>query len=611
MDDVLKIARNCRHYAMCKIDFLGSGICASGLERHYVSFYPEGRMDLYAALMEGQVPVTEKCVEIAESCDLCGKCDYQCYFVTELRPSRVMAALKDHVSAHLKRGGAVEKAPEDPVLREIRGVVGEGWATNDRAVAVTYSHDPGPLTVPKMPAYVVLPATREEVAALLKLLGRRRIPWAVRGNGSQNAGLVFSEGAVIDLNRMKGIDFDEKNWAVKVGAGVASFDLQREAVRRGFRVNVAEPAALVCSNMICSGIFSTFLAAYGTAAENCLDAEFVARDGSLFSLGEKGAPNLFAFKQADQESPGICTSVTMKLHPVTGDEEGVLLPFDSLDAALAFSKECATRRIGLAIGVLGGGYISSFLAPTRASAGEVRDVFERKLGIAYLVLVVGDRYAIQSVRAMGHPLFDQRLFRALHLGLPSLGSAEWPAILSELPAREPFSYLGVKGFAEIAEAALAPSAKRLAQAVDPDLRPFFEELYLRPEMTDLVWLNMFRILSSRMGREKQFSVNIIYLPLEQGLIGELNAGFKRIADRHGLRNDLGFITPIDSGKRCILEYDYFFDQTDPEDVARARQATMDAGGMIMEYAAKTGTIRWIRHVVNQGFSRMENLLYTA
>ena len=88
MDDVLKIARNCRHYAMCKIDFLGSGICASGLERHYVSFYPEGRMDLYAALMEGQVPVTEKCVEIAESCDLCGKCDYQCYFVTELRPSR-------------------------------------------------------------------------------------------------------------------------------------------------------------------------------------------------------------------------------------------------------------------------------------------------------------------------------------------------------------------------------------------------------------------------------------------------------------------------------------------------------------------------------------------
>lgn len=88
MNDALKIAKNCRHYAMCKIDFLGSGVCASGLEKHYVSFYPEGRMDLYAAIAENAIPITEKCVEIAASCNLCGKCDYQCYFVMELRPDR-------------------------------------------------------------------------------------------------------------------------------------------------------------------------------------------------------------------------------------------------------------------------------------------------------------------------------------------------------------------------------------------------------------------------------------------------------------------------------------------------------------------------------------------
>jgi hypothetical protein len=609
MDDVLKIAKSCRHYAMCKIDFLGTGVCASGLERHYVSFYPEGRMDLCAALKEGRIPVTEQCVEIAQSCDLCGKCDCQCYFVTELRPTRVMAALKDYVAGFLKRGGAPETTAEDETLRAVRGIVGEAWATNDRAIAVAYSYDTSPFAVAKMPAYVVLPGSREEVADLVKLFHARGIPWVVRGNGSQGAGLSLCEGAVIDLNRMKGIAFDEKNWAVKVGAGVAAFDLQREAARRGYRVNVAEPAALVCSNMICSGIFSTFMTAYGTAAENCLDAEFVAKDGSFFSLGEKGAPNLFAFKQADQESPGICTSVTMKLHPVTGDETGILVPFDSLEKALAFSKECAVRRIGLAVGLLGGGYISSFLAPTKKLADDVRSVFEDMLGVSYLVLVIGDLYAIRSVQAMGYPAFDQRFFKALSLGLPSLSAAEWPEILRGLSGPEPFSYLRVDGFVDIAEAVLEPSASRLAGAVDPDLQPFFEELYLRPEMTDLVWLNMFRILSSRMGRERQFAVNIIYLPLEADLIAEISAGFKRIADRHSLRNDLGFITPADSGKRCILEYDYFFDQTDPDEVSRARQAAMEAGGLIMEYAAKAGTIRWIRHVVNQGFSRMENLLY--
>ncbi|MFA6111538.1 MAG: hypothetical protein WDA75_22495, partial [Candidatus Latescibacterota bacterium] len=90
MDDLLRTAKSCRHYAMCKIDFLGSGVCASGTAKHYVSYYPQGRMDLYAALTEGITPVTESSVEIASTCDLCGKCDYQCYFVTEMRPSRVV-----------------------------------------------------------------------------------------------------------------------------------------------------------------------------------------------------------------------------------------------------------------------------------------------------------------------------------------------------------------------------------------------------------------------------------------------------------------------------------------------------------------------------------------
>ena len=610
MDEALKTAKNCRHYAMCKIDFLGSGVCASGLEKHYVSYYPQGRMLLYAALAEGRIPVTDKCLEIADTCDLCGRCDYQCYFVTELRPTVVMKALKAEIAGHRERGGKVEKAPEDPLLREIRAIVGEDMATNDRAIAVTYSRDPGPLSAPKMPAYVVLPGTKEEISALLKLFHERKIPWAVRGNGSQNMGFVMSEGAVIDTNRMTEIAFDEKNWAVKVGPGVAAFDLQREAVKRDYRVNVAEPAALVCANMMCSGIFSTFLTGYGTAADNCIDAEFVAADGTVFSLGEKNAPNLFAFKKSDQKLPGICTSVSLKLHPMTKDEAGVLVPFDSLEKALVFSRECAVRRIGLAVGVIGTEYISTFLSPTKKSAAEIKTVFKDKLGIEYLVLVIGDRYAIRSVSAMGHPVFDQRLFKALFLGLPSLRSANWLGLLDSLSSDEPFSYLKLKGFAELAETALSPSPAQLVQETDPELRSFYEKIYARPEMTDLVWLNMFRILSSRMGREKQFSVNIIYLPLETGLIGEICAEFKRIADRHGLKNDLGFITPIDDGKRAILEYDYFFDQTDPEEISRTQRAAMDAGALIESYSARLGTIRWIRHVVNQGFSRKENLLYT-
>jgi hypothetical protein len=612
MDDVLKIAKNCRHYAMCKIDYLGSGVCASGLEKHYVSFYPEGRMDLYAAIADKTIPITEKCVEIADSCNLCGKCDYQCYFVMELRPSKVMKALKDHVGAYLKSGGKIVPMKEDGLLAEMKRIVGDDWATNDPAVRITYHHDLCPHVTFKMPEYVVLPNSKEEISSIVKLLNKNNIPYVVRGNGASTHGLVFSEGAILDLNRMKTMEFDEKNWLVKVGPGIAAFDLQREARKRGFRVHTAEPAALVCANIMTSGLLSTFSTAYGVSADNFIDAEFIARDGSYFRLNDITAPNLFAFHNANAEHEPfvLCVSVSMKLHPVTDDEEGILVPFESLEKALDFAKDCATRHIGLAIGVLGEEFISSFLAPTKKRADEVRDIFTQKLGMPYLVLLIGDRYALRSVREMGYPVIDQKLFKTLFHGLSALKSAKWLDLLKELSDDEPFSYLRLSQFGDLAETALAPSPAQLTQDIDPDLSSFFEELYSRPEMTDLVWLNTFRIMSSRYNREKPCVALVCYLPIDTSLIAEIQGRFQDIAEKHHLKGGLGFITPIDSGKRCVWEHDLYFDHNDPAEVSSVQQATFEAGALLDDYSVKTGTIRQVRYVVNQGCCRKENLLYS-
>lgn len=610
MDDVLNTAKKCRHYAMCKIDFLGTGVCASGSLKHFVSFYPQGRMDLYSALFENKIPVTEKCIEIADSCSLCGICDYQCYFVTEMKPSLVMRAFKDFIAAYLDNGGEVSRCDDDVIIREIKKIVGEQWASSDRAIALTYSHDPCPVAVPRMPDYVIMPGTKEEVSSVVKLLNASKIPYAVRGNGSSVMGFCMTEGAVLDMGRMNTIEFDEKNWLVKTGPGVAAFNLQHEAVKRGYRVNVAEPSAMVCSNMMCSGIFSCFSAAYGTAAQNLVDAEFVAHDGTYFSLNSKSSPNIFSFEKKDSTIPGICVSVSMKLHPVTSDETAVLVPFSSLEDALDFSRECAIRRVGLALGVLGGEYISTFMSPAGKLASEVKNVFRDSLGIEYLVLVIGDRYAINSVREMGHAFVDKRLFRIINLGLPSLTSAKWLELLKEFSCDEPFSYLGLERFHDLAEAALSPSPGHLVRDVDPELKPFFEELYAKPEMTDPLWLNMFRIVSSRMGREKHVFALIIYLPMDNHLIKEINSNFKKIADKYELKNDFGFITPLDSGKRCVFEYDYYLDHTDDRERIMMQQAAAEAGMMIESYSEKTGTVKWIRYVFSQGFSRMENILYS-
>jgi len=465
--------------------------------------------------------------------------------------------------------------------------------------------------IPKYPDYIVLPYTREEISSLVKLFRKNNIQYTIRGNGQNLLGFAVNEGAIIDLNRMKTIDFDEKNWLVKVGPGVAAFDLQKQAQKRGYRINAAEPAALLCANIMCSGIMSTFSTTYGINADNYIDAEFVDKEGSFFNLNDISSPNLYSYKNLQHnDSPGICISASIRLHPVLSDEKGILVPFETLDNALDFIKECSLRHIGLALGVVGAEYISTFLSPTKKMASEIKSIFVDKLNIPWLVVVIGDKYAIRSIGEMGFPFFDQNLFNSLYLGLPSLKKAEWLDLVRELSDDEPYSYLKIKGFAELFETALSPSAALYSREVDPELRPFFENLFSNQEMTDLVWLNMYRIMSTRLGRKKPFLPTLMYLPIDNKLISELSDKFRLIAGKHKVDHDFGFITPIDNGKRCIFEYDFFYDYNDPDDIQRIRKVAAEANMLIDEYSVKTGTVKGHPYVLYQGFCRKENLLYS-
>jgi hypothetical protein len=610
--DAEGMAAHCRHYAMCKIDFLGTGVCPSGEAKRYVSYYPQGRMDLYDALVKGLIPVTEGLLDIVSSCTLCGVCDMQCHFVTGMRPSVVMRALKERVAAHEKRGGAIERAATDPLLESLRGIVGDEWAANDPAILLTYSNDPFPLAGARMPRGVVLPRTRDEIVEIVRLANRSGVPYVVRGNGGSVFGFVFTDGIVLDLTRMKGMVIDPGNWVAAVEPGVTSFELQREVAKLGLRVNAAEPAATVCGNIVCTGMFSTWSNVYGVGADNFVDMEFVGGEGRVFRLNDKTAPNAFAFENAGYPSPGICTKAYVRMHPTTDDEEGLLVPFHSFDAAVSFARDLSRRRIGLAIGVLGGHYLSTFLSPSAELAEKIKTSLAGALGIEYVVAVVGDRYAREAIREMAGTVIDGRLFRMLLLGLPRLAEQEWVDLAKGLEGDEyPYEMLLREDMYPVLEAVLTPTPETLAGAVDEDLRGLYRELYAKPEMTDLVWLTMFRILSSRMSRHKHMFAFLVYVPLDRiDVIKRIISGFAEIADRHSISHDYGFLTPLDLGKRAILEYDYYIDHPDPAEGARIRRAMVELEPMLDGLSAQVKGVKWLKYVFSQGCSRKENLLYT-
>jgi hypothetical protein len=610
-DDILKTASQCRHYAMCKIDYLGTGLCPPGKRYHYVSYYPQGRMDLYAALSENLIPVTEGLVHIAETCTLCGVCDLQCHFVTGLRPLKVMKALKDRVEDYLKAGGKPVSIASDGPLRSLQSIVGAEWATNDPAVLITYANDPFPLADMRMPRYVVLPGTREEVAAIIRLANELGLPYAVRGNGGSVFGFVFSEGIVLDMQRMRGIVIDKDNWSAAVGPGVTSFELQEEAFRHGLRVNAAEPAATVCGNIVCTGTFSTWSYAYGTAADGFINMEFVNARGEIFRLNDKQAPNVFAFENAVIPAPGICTEATVKLQPTTADEDGVLVPFWDFDEAVALARELGRRRIGLAVAVLGIHYIASFMSPSQALADRLKDVLPETLGIRYVVFAIGDRYARESISKLAGPVIDSGLWRTLTLGLPRLLDREWQDLVKGFEAgRPPYEIFCRPEMKPLIEAVLRPSPETLAGAVEEDLRELYAGLYSQPRFTDMAWLNMFRIVSSRMSRRKHMFAFLVYVPLDRNdVINHINAEFARIASAQGLDHDFGFLTPMDLGKRAILEYDYYIDHTDPAERAKIGRAMVEIGPWLDGLAERTKGVTFLKYVFSQGCSRKENFLY--
>ncbi len=614
LEKVKSIAERCAHFGMCKIDFLGTGVCPSGAKHKYVSYYPQGRMEIVNALTNNLIPVTERLIDIARSCTLCGICDKQCYFLMELRPMKVMEALKEYIESYTGKNKPIERQEEDELLRNLRALVGSEWATNDPAILATYSMARSPVSSRHIPKYVVMPESTQEVAEIIKIANEYRVPYVPRGTGTSALG-ALGEGIIIDLSRMKTLEIDPENWSATIGAGITAFELQREANAYRMRANVAEPAACVCANIICTNLHSLFSHAYGIGADHYIDAEIVSKDGKVFRLNDKDAPNLFSFSRpppgSQAPSPGICTQITVKLYPMMDDEEGILIPFSDFHEALAMAREVGKRRIGIAAGVLGSEYFSMFPSPTFKVSKEFEHVLKDKMGVEYMLIVLGDKYDMKKIKEMADVTLDQKMIKTLLLGLPRLYGNEGIELLSQFEGTQLYKMIFKEEMGPIVEMSLSPSPDNMVEVVDEDLKDFFRELYSKPEMTDLVWLNTFRILPARMGRNHAFVARVLWCPLNNlDRIVEMCEALKSIGDKYNLRNKFGYLVPVDFGKRAVMEYDYYFDQTNDQERENAKNAIIESANKMATLMREVKGLRSGELVLFQGLSRRENFLYT-
>jgi FAD binding domain len=591
-------------------EFLPGGSCPAGRRHRFASYYPVGRMEIATALYEDRLEVTPGVVHIVNSCQLCNICDRQCYFLNQLRPLRVMSALDDYVREYLAAGLPVAAAAPDPLRDELAGIVGTRWASSDPAVLASYAQVRSPTQAPQVPRVVVLPDSAEQVAQIVLAAKRHDLPVLPRGNGTSVAG-ALTDGILLDCGRLRGIQLDESTWSARIGAGVTALELQRQAHRHGLRAHTAEPAACVAANVISTNLHSLFSHSYGMGADNVLDAQFVTPDGEVIGLDDPRATQSLMFHDSPPAgAPGICTSITVRLHPVPDDESVLVVPFADHDRAVAAARTLCARRIGAAVGMVGSGYTASFLSATIQDAQLAERILREDLGIEYVLVVIGDRFALDAVRAMSDAVIDAETMRLLIPGLHNLRADGGLDLLAEVGTdAAPFIELLQPAMLPILRMALAGAGPAATDSIDPDLRDYFKRLYARPEMTDLRWLTTFRIISARIGRGRSFVSRIVWTPMDAELIAALAADLGRVGDRHGLPNGFGYLVPVDLGRRSIMEFDYYYDQADPAETAAIGRVLVESDAVLAEHRARHPQIVTGQDLAGQGLSRPESYLY--
>jgi glycolate oxidase len=209
----------------------------------------------------------------------------------------------------------------DAIRREIGAAVGAGGLISELAQLRTYECD-GLTGFRVTPALVVLPASTGEVAAVVRVCARERIPFVARGAGTGLSGgaLPVADGIVIGLSRMRRIlSVDADNQRAVVQPGVTNAGISAAVAGHDLYYAPDPSSQVVCTigGNVAENSGGAHCLKYGFTTNHVLGLTLVCADGSVVTLGgdslDSVGPDLRALVVGSEGTMGIVTEVTVRL----------------------------------------------------------------------------------------------------------------------------------------------------------------------------------------------------------------------------------------------------------------------------------------------------------
>jgi len=457
------------------------------------------------------------------------------------------------------------------VLQKLGQALGEEYVTADAPVLNAYSRD-FTITPQRRPNLVALPGSTEDVQQIVRIANEYRLPVYVLSSGFNHAGSFIARrgGIMVDLKRMNRIlRVDEESMTATIQPYVRIAALYEECNKRkatgDIMLRLANPltygSACMMSNILSGGISYMALTS-GSHPETVVSMTFVTPDGEVLKTGSAAIPNVGdvpvlgpgpdvggMFLGAEGNF-GICTEMTLKL----------------------FTEEPWPRE-------------KIFLFQ------HVDDQEHRMDDVAELF------YAITRDN------FAQGLYKGSNRHSAQIAAAsdqDVESIVESLPAIVLYSTL-----TGVDDEEIAIKKKHLDEIVErsgkfmemPEIAKelFFEAMEKDEPEINRCLLKRCYTGPGRVGRWKG-SFQWMAYTVKMEKIAELERKYRAIVNRYWVpadyygspmatHSDTALQGPYQYGRAVMLEYDFYFDQGNPEDVKRAAVVYEKLHRMMIESGA--------------------------
>jgi glycolate oxidase len=260
----------------------------------------------------------------------------------------------DRTNAPTRRCRAMSSHPA--ATRQLRRRLGAGRVRTDALTRAAAGFDSSKIVF--SPEAVVVPRSGADVAALLELANRHRVPVIVRGRGTSLTGSAapVRGGWVLDLSSWRGLRIDAEAGLARVQAGVRVADLQRAAAAQGWFYPPDPSSHEYCTiggNIACNagGMHG---GKYGVTRDFVLALEGFLPTGEFVTWGTPTRKFSAGFNLRDlwigsEGMLGIVTAATLRLIPQPESRWTLLAAFADETAAFRAARALFGARIQPAI----------------------------------------------------------------------------------------------------------------------------------------------------------------------------------------------------------------------------------------------------------------------